>query len=710
MAVPTSSSAIIVCGSLVKRGRFVNNWKLRYFELYENELVYYQHNGGKLKGRFEISEATLYEESTLTQFCFSLTNPGTGDVLFLAGDNTHSKDLWTDSLVNVIATCRRKGKKSAVSNRLVDMPEELLYSSKSSVTVKVIQCANLLDKGTGGTSNPYVSITLGNSNFKTTTRGWCCNPQWGMMFDMDFDLTTRYLRIDVFHDAGYKMDAQLQSRKDDFLGCVQLPTLPFIAGYSHKGWYQLRKRSNRSHVGGSIELEIMCTMSPRASYEPYSMYHRIRMLPELRTTIATAHRIAITGDASGSKGKRFESKLCSEEMRKYLDEPQHCESFPFQLPPIESELFEDFAVKVSLLSTSAVCQPDAGSASPDNRMILIDGIVILTNYRLIFVSLTRLSNTIDSVDDNEMLSCDSNAEAESMNFSTHIFLSNIMEVVLASGTDLGISGISGLSDVLRIKVSDGRKLSLVFHDSGSSVYASTNANPGASANTSTANTNTPRQHSIYADGGDFVGARGSASGGGDTTGSNHARAMSNAPLTGLSGLMKMRSKLMNSNVDPGSSAPVTQPSFTGNNCVSVGVGVNAGGYNSALHNCDFLSTMNYILSSLAKNKFSMTEANGMSRSEINIGTSSDLDADVLEQSDFLSLQHLLVVCTKMDADDTEEGPPCSRIHQRLFYRVSSMRHSCNPGCCYYICTSLSTFTLDFIIVAFLCCLLSLFLD
>jgi len=613
----SAGGSILLSGALVKRGRFVKNWNLRYFELFESELFYYQHEGGKLKGRFEISESTVFEDASLKVFCFSLTNPVTGDALFMAADDAAGKDLWTESLLNAISICRQKGKKSAVSNRLVDMPEELLYSSKSNLTVKVIQCLNLLDKGTGGTSNPYALVTLGYSNVHTTTRGFCLDPQWGMVFNMEFDRTARYLKIDVFHNSGYKTE---QSRKDDFLGCVQLPTLAFNAGYRHKGWHQLRKRSSRSHVRGSIELEISCDVSPRVSYEPYKMYHTIRLLPELRLTVPKP----------GKDGTRFESKLCNEAIREYVSQIKHGESFPFQYPPVESELFEDFAVKVSLLSTSSVCLPEATVS--DNRLILIDGIVILTNYRLIFVSLTRLSSTIDVDNENGMVSCDSTSEAESMNFATHVFLSNIMEVVNSSGTDLGIAGVSGLSDVLRIKVADGRKLSLVFHDSGSSVFTTASAT---------------RKQSYVADAEDAARYETKAV----PIPSPAASTESSNTTAGLSSSFKKISQL----VSTGTTATTTVAAGTpvsGPHSPQPGAGTQAPSSSAAIRNCDFLSTMNYILASLSKNEFSSEDA-----------------TKNLDESDFLSLQRLLVVCTKLDADDTEEGPPCSRMHHRLCYRV-----------------------------------------
>lgn len=431
----------LLTGVLTKRGRFVKSWNSRYFELFRNELVYYTCEGGIKKGSFTISNSTVYEEALLQHFCFSLTDPNTGHQMYLACPDGPTKDQWSDAIQEIIVSSNRKGRRLAVA--INDHAADLIYSPKSTIYFKIIEAQNLLDKTKPGSSDPYVTIQMGNSIVKTTTRKDTLDPQWGMIFQLEYDHTMRYAKVEVWDDLG---------GKDDFLGLVMIPVYALGNHYSDSSWYELCKRSPRSHVRGKILIEMHCKRALSAKYEPIRIFRKAQLLPELSCNVKSF------------RDERFSSDAHEQESLEYA-KIMNPNAFPHHFPPLEAERFEDVAIKVSILAVSAISLPEG----LEQKYILIDGILFLTNFRLIFASLARLANSIDAANDNEVVGCSVNAEIESISFSTQIYIGSIMHTALVC-EEIGVSGVTGCFDIWRLKVNDGRKISFVFHESNSSYY------------------------------------------------------------------------------------------------------------------------------------------------------------------------------------------------------------------------------------------------
>lgn len=131
--------------------------------------------------------------------------------------------------------------------------------------------------------------------------------------------------------------------------------------------------------------------------------------------------------------------------------------FPLHFPPIETEILEDMSLRVNIL-----CMVNA-------TKITNPGILFLTNYRLIFVSLTNIfkKNSSYSQANNIHMGIDGSKRMEgaSLDLTTHIPISTIMSVALTTENESsGYGPLGNTCDAIRVKCCDGRTISFMFKD------------------------------------------------------------------------------------------------------------------------------------------------------------------------------------------------------------------------------------------------------
>jgi Ca2+-dependent lipid-binding protein len=74
-------------------------------------------------------------------------------------------------------------------NSLLSRPISLVAQSlKSTIYVNIIRARNLISKDIGGTSDPYVTVTIGPFTAKTSTRRRNLNPEWNESFSFQWNL------------------------------------------------------------------------------------------------------------------------------------------------------------------------------------------------------------------------------------------------------------------------------------------------------------------------------------------------------------------------------------------------------------------------------------------------------------------------------------------------------------------------------------------
>lgn len=123
--------------------------------------------------------------------------------------------------------------------------------------------------------------------------------------------------------------------------------------------------------------------------------------------------------------------------------------FPLHYPPIEIESLEDISLRVSIL-----CIVNATKVS-------CPGVLFLTNFRLIFVSLSQLCKKVVTTSD-IMSGTNSNA---SLDLTTQIPLSSIMSATLITENDgQGYGPLNAAYDGIRVRTTESRTVSFLFKD------------------------------------------------------------------------------------------------------------------------------------------------------------------------------------------------------------------------------------------------------
>ncbi len=186
-----------MAGFLHRRGWF-KDWNVRYIELKDSVISYSIVKQGFGYGSFTLTSTVRCEESSLRPFCFSVEDQTTGKYLYFAADNVAEKESWIEAIQASLSIlrleerhtkCALQGKqRSAAAGQILNQ-----YQQRPMIYIKVIRARNLEAKDVGGTSDPYVKLTLGASTVRTTTRQKNLNPDWGMVFPFDWDRNMRYV-------------------------------------------------------------------------------------------------------------------------------------------------------------------------------------------------------------------------------------------------------------------------------------------------------------------------------------------------------------------------------------------------------------------------------------------------------------------------------------------------------------------------------------
>lgn len=479
-------------GVLMVKGLF-NRWRRLTVELRDNVLVISVMKNGILKRSYKLTAQTTCEDSSVRHFCFCLTNPEQ-DKLFLAADNIASKEAWMDTIQSALSLIRLSERKLREKDRKkVHVNEVSQYISRPIIYVKIIRARNLKAKDSNGSSDPYVKITLGSSSVRTITRKKDLNPDWGMVFPFDWDLSMRYINIEVW-DEDF-------SSSDDFLGCVFIPTFPLKDGDVFHQWYPLGKRTHRSAVSGEIEIEIACTGQPDNEYVPWQFLQEVQKLPEFSLNLAACQsgsgQVAIRDGPYGSlltksaevandesfvrsrsnsgRGSPMTlplpttSATSSKKSDPIISPELDLIGFPFLYPSIEFEYLEDISLNVSvvsLLNTGKISAP---------------GVLLLTNFRLIFVSLNRILAHDEPIDENPTasslnawLNVGNNMSTwggeetyhktfDDIDLSTEVPLNTVTNIHLTTESEGTFPNVVNY-EAIKMRCSDGRTITFVFKE------------------------------------------------------------------------------------------------------------------------------------------------------------------------------------------------------------------------------------------------------
>lgn len=423
-------------GILTKRGGRFKTWHRRHFELHNNTLSYFIYDGGPLKGEYIITADTTIEHSKLRKHCFCLSQKS-GRSLFMFADSTADQELWMNALNRAIVRTRMQSNKSKEAVKLDSRPRssttghlELSESDNQNpyqhmnlweLHITVLQARNLSAKGS---NNTYAKVLLDTQSSTTKVVKKELNPVWDESFSFVWSAEQRYARVEV-----WDTDPLLSSR-DNFLGVVYIPILSIPYGNADAKWYTLGKRSSRSNISG--EIQILAYSDKTCDENSRRLLRELQSLPELaNSTTVDSFCSKILADLDTS------DTSMNEEYWNLLHQIQG--RFPTQMPPVETEVVEDIALKVSM-------KPYVERSSYGDACISSDGILVLTNYRLIFVSHSRLAFA------NE----DSSSMSSSMSeLTTAIPLAQIVSVELTIAQDpLQTTGV--LYDCLLIRTNDSR--------------------------------------------------------------------------------------------------------------------------------------------------------------------------------------------------------------------------------------------------------------
>lgn len=345
MAAPQPSSLplqqeVTLTGQLLKRGHFVKSWRKRYFVLKGNILCYSVSDGSAEKGSFLLTKTTVVAESSLQEHCFALID-GKRELILVANDEAEMTE-WMEALQETVTTqtftySTSKSIGSAKLNRIYPRQRD-----QNSLTVKVVRARGLSAKNKNNTSCPYAIIQVGSDKARSTTIGNQLNPTWNETFTFPFDRSQRFARVEIWdEDSGVA--------KDRFLGLIIIPLFMLPCRAPQSKWYGLGKRTSRSRVGGEVFIELSCNVEVELMAE--KMLKDISRLPELSLLPYLNTPGLLNGNSNFNETVSY---------------------FP-------GEVLEDMSMHV-------IMKADLGG-----ECFYSNGIMMLTNYRVIFVGASRLN-------------------------------------------------------------------------------------------------------------------------------------------------------------------------------------------------------------------------------------------------------------------------------------------------------------------------------
>jgi hypothetical protein len=388
-------------GLLTKRGTGIKTWHKRHFNLDGVNLTYFNQDGTQQKGEYIINPDTTVKEAHMRRNCFCLVQHGR--TLYMAADSLPEKDMWMNCLYAAVEEarhleiCKRQSfKKRELSlNSIEDVEEPMgldriseitndtsfcmpahvktnreikevpknknpIFSSFESKLIHfhIMNARNLFSKST---SDTFARITVGTETKETAIIKRDLNPSWDETFSFEWNYSLRYAKIEVW-------DVGTFTQGERFLGVVFVPIIPISSLNQVGKWYKLGKRSSKSHVSGEVYIDAYCDEC--YDFYPLQILNTVQDMQDLRNHVSDATTIVPqTQDTSDDElragARRVEGK------------------FMMQFPPLETEHLEDICLSVTL-------KPSLERGNGSSGTLFCDGILLLTNYRLLFVSNSRL--------------------------------------------------------------------------------------------------------------------------------------------------------------------------------------------------------------------------------------------------------------------------------------------------------------------------------
>ena len=430
MATPT----VIIEGYLSRNTLF--GWQRRYCQLLSTAVINLSLENGFLKvGAIELSASSLVENSNATEFCFRIVDKNGNTSVLLAATDMTMLEAWKEALQELLTEMRFRGSApaGACDGHNSFRPSMCIseYKSRPIIYIKVVQARNLLPPASERTVDAYVKITLGSSSVKTIARKRSLCPDWGVIFSFDWERSMRFAKIEVMDEAA----------NDQVLGTVQLPILAFLDGDNNSRWYGLSRKSKSSVSCGDIELEISCAGSPDSEQLVWQFFKEVQRTTQFsmqliaQEVLNAPSVIKFVGAAVADVPLEAEVTVSAD---KAVEGPGvgvgvgEFPGFPLVFPSIECEVLEDFSTRVSIVS---------GAAKSSTR-----GVLFLTNYRLLFVTVMRafVEETSDIFE-----------ELERYDVS--------MEIPIAGITSVALSNASAEVE-LSVRTATTRKMSFIFHN------------------------------------------------------------------------------------------------------------------------------------------------------------------------------------------------------------------------------------------------------
>jgi len=127
------------------------------------------------------------------------------------------------------------------------------------VTVTLISGRDLMGKNGGGTSDPFCIVEIDSQVHFSKVKKETCSPLWNETYT--FNTPSRlpspfFLRVSVWNQPKFSNG---RDTKGAFLGQLQIDLGQVGRAEASGRFFELEKRTARSHVSGSLEIKIVIT-------------------------------------------------------------------------------------------------------------------------------------------------------------------------------------------------------------------------------------------------------------------------------------------------------------------------------------------------------------------------------------------------------------------------------------------------------------------